>query len=79
MTCNMYIEEVSAIQLHLQEYCDSDDYILSSMVGKMMSKYNKYWREFDKVNVLLFVDVILDLRTKLGSLEYWFNDVLRVE
>jgi hypothetical protein len=29
--------------------------------------------------VLLFVAVILDLRTKLGSLEYWFNDVLRVE
>jgi hypothetical protein len=29
VTCNMYIEEVSAIQLHLQEYCDSGDYILS--------------------------------------------------
>jgi hypothetical protein len=43
VTCNMYIEEVSAIQLHLQEYCDSDDYILSSMAEKMMLKYKKYW------------------------------------
>jgi hypothetical protein len=45
VTYNMYIEEVSAIQLHLQEYCDSGDYILSSMAEKMMSKYKKYWGE----------------------------------
>ncbi|XP_062149714.1 zinc finger BED domain-containing protein RICESLEEPER 1-like [Alnus glutinosa] len=77
-TCNMYIQEVSGIQLHLQEYSDSDDYVLSSMAGKMMSKYNKYWGDLDKVNVLLFIAVILDPRTKLGSLEYWFKDVLSV-
>jgi hypothetical protein len=29
--------------------------------------------------VLLFVAIILDPRTKLGSLEYWFNDILSVE
>jgi len=49
------------------------------MAEKMMSKYNKYWGDLDKVNVLLFVAVILDPRTKLGSLEYWFNDLLSVE
>jgi len=79
VTCNMYIEEVSTIQLHLQEYCDSDDYILSSMAEKMMLKYKKYWGDLDKVNVLLFVAIILDPRTKLGSLECWFNDILSVE
>jgi hypothetical protein len=42
VTCNMYIEEVSPIQLHLQEYCDSGDYILSFMAEKMMLKYKKY-------------------------------------
>lgn len=60
MTCNIYIQEVFGIQLHLQEYCDSDDYILSSMARKMMSKYNKYWGDLDKVNVLLFVAIILN-------------------
>jgi hypothetical protein len=45
VTCNMYIEKVFAIQWHLQEYCDSGDYILSSMAEKMMSKYKKYWGE----------------------------------
>lgn len=44
-----------------------------------MSKYNKYWGDLDKVNVLLFVAVMLDPRTKLGSLEYCFKDVLSVE
>jgi len=79
VTCNMYIQEVSDIQLHLQEYGDSDGYVLSSIAGKTMSMYNKYWRDLDKVNVLLFVVVMLDLRTKLGSLEYWFKDVLSIE
>jgi hypothetical protein len=32
----------------------------------MMLKYKKYWEELDKVNVLLFVAIILDPRTKLG-------------
>jgi hypothetical protein len=79
VTCNVYIEEVSAIQLDLQEYCDSGDYILSSMTEKMMSKYKKFWGDLNKVNVLLFVIIILDPRTKLGSLECWFNDILSVE
>jgi hypothetical protein len=44
-----------------------------------MTKYNKYWEDLDRVNLLMFVAVILDLRTKLGSLEFWFKDVLSVE
>jgi hypothetical protein len=60
VTCNMYIQEVSGIQLLLQQYSDNDDYVLNSMAEKIMLKYNKYWRDIDKVNVLLFVTVILD-------------------
>jgi hypothetical protein len=44
-----------------------------------MSKYNNYWGDLDRVNVLMFVAVILDPQTKLESLEYWFKDVLTVE
>jgi hypothetical protein len=42
-------------------------------------KYNKYWCDLgnnDKVNLIMFVVVVLDPRTKLVSLEYWFKDVL---
>jgi hypothetical protein len=33
-------------------------------------KYNKYWRDLDRVNLMLFVAVVLDPRTKLDSLDY---------
>jgi hypothetical protein len=42
----------------------------SAMSDKMMTKYNKYWRDLDRVNLLMFVAVIFDPRTKLGSLEF---------
>jgi len=45
----------------------------------MLTKYNKYWGDLDRVNVLMFVAVILDPQTKLGSLEYWFKDILSDE
>jgi hypothetical protein len=44
-----------------------------------MLRYNKYWGNLDnndKVNLMMFVVVVLDPRTKLESLEYWFKDVL---
>ncbi|XP_059451427.1 zinc finger BED domain-containing protein RICESLEEPER 2-like [Corylus avellana] len=78
-TSNMYFQEVCGIQMHLQEYINSDDFVLSSMAERMMMKYNKYWGDLennDKVNLMMFVAVVLDPRTKLESLEYWFKDVL---
>jgi hypothetical protein len=75
----MYWQEICGIQMHIQSYCDSSDYVLSSMAERMMMKYNKYWGDLDKVNVFMFVAVILDPRTKLGSLEFWFKDVLNEE
>jgi len=75
----MYFQEICGIQMHLQAYSESNDYVLSFMMENMMSKYNKYWGDLDRGNVLMFVAVILDPQTKLESLEYWFKDVLTVE
>jgi hypothetical protein len=75
----MYFQKICGIQMHLQAYSESGNYILSSMVEKMLMKYNKYLGDIDRVNVLMFIVVILDPRTKLGSLEYWFKDVLSEE
>jgi hypothetical protein len=41
-TSNIYFQEICSIQMHLQEYIDNGNYVLSSMVEKMMMKYNKY-------------------------------------
>jgi hypothetical protein len=68
--------------MHLQEYIDSGDLVLSAMAKSMMLKYNKYWGDLDnndKVNLMMFVAVALDPQTKLKSLEYWFKDVLGIK
>jgi hypothetical protein len=75
----MYFQEICGIQMHLQAYSENNDYVFSFMMEKMMSKYNKYCGDLDRGNVLMFVAVILDPQTKLGSLEYWFKDVVTVE
>ena len=49
--------------MHLQEYIDSGDLELSAMAERMMLKYNKYWGDLDnndKVNLMMFVAVVLD-------------------
>ena len=65
--------------MHLQEYIDSGDLVFSAMAERMMLKYNKYFGDLnnnDKVNLMMFVAIVLDPWTKLVSLEYWFKDVL---
>jgi hypothetical protein len=75
-TSNMYFQEMCGIQMHLQDYIDNDDHVLNSMEEKMMEKYNKYWGDLDKnakINLIMFVAVIFDPRTKFVSLEFWFK------
>ena len=39
-------------------------------------EYDKYWRNFEKVNKILFIAAILDPRAKLEVLEFWFTGFL---
>ena len=36
-------------------------------------KYEKYWGNIEKMNLLLFVAVVLDPRYKMKYIVYWFN------
>jgi hypothetical protein len=69
-TSNIYFNILQNVYNCLMEYCDSDDYLLSSMVIKMKMKYDKYWRDFEKINPLLFVASVLDPRI---ILQFWFT------
>ena len=57
-TSSLYFEELSNILGHLTEYTNSDDLVLSTMAGKMMSKYQKYWGDIEKINRLLFMAAV---------------------
>ena len=43
------------------------------MVEGMKMKYEKYWGNIEKMNLLLFVAVVLDPRYKMKYIVYWFN------
>ena len=51
------------------------DSFLKRMVEGMKIKYEKYWGNIEKMNLLLFVTVVLDLdpRYKMKYIVYWFN------
>jgi hypothetical protein len=42
VTSNMYFQEICGIQMHLDEYNENGDHVLSAMSKKMKTKFNKY-------------------------------------
>jgi hypothetical protein len=72
-TSNIYFNILQKVYNCLMEYCDSDDYLLSSMTIKMKMKYDKYWGDFERIKPLLFVTSVLDPRYKMVILEFWFT------
>ena len=62
------------IQNELYKLCNLDgDSLLKRMVEGMKMKYEKYWRNIEKMNLLLFVAVVLYPRYKMKYIIYWFN------
>jgi hypothetical protein len=72
-TSNLFFETLQNVFHCLVDYCESDDYLLSSMARKMKVKYDKYWGDFEAINPLLWVAVVLDPRYKVSVLEYWLQ------
>jgi hypothetical protein len=71
-TSNMYFSILQKVYNCLIEYCDSDHILFSAMAIRMKMKYDKYWGDFEKINLLLFVTSVLDPCYKMDVLEFWF-------
>jgi hypothetical protein len=63
----------------VRDYAQSTDPLLSAMARRMKVKYDKYWGDFDRINWLLFVAVILDPQNKMVTLEYWCRNNLLIK
>ena len=63
------------IQNELYKLCSLDGgSLLKRILAKgMKMKYEKYWESIEKMNLLLFVAVVLDPRYKMKYIIYWFN------
>jgi hypothetical protein len=75
VTSNSFLHEVSSIDDILREWCVSDDFDLSVMAKRMREKYNKYWGKPEKLNMLLYVSVVLDPRYKLEYVEFVLGEM----
>ncbi|GAU33852.1 hypothetical protein TSUD_393600 [Trifolium subterraneum] len=53
--------------------CHKDDPILANMAINMKAKYEKYWGDVSKMNILVFVAVIFDPRCKFQFVSWGLN------
>jgi Domain of unknown function (DUF4413) len=75
VTSNTFFHELVVINTRLVKMGKSFDVELRLMAGKMKTKSDKYWDNLTKLNMLLFIVVILDARYKLQYINFWFENM----
>ncbi|XP_028102777.1 zinc finger BED domain-containing protein RICESLEEPER 1-like [Camellia sinensis] len=75
VTSNTFYTEIFVIENMIGQLIKDNDPILSSMAKKMKEKFDKYWRNGDKINLLLYVTVVLDPRRKMTYLQFCFSTI----
>ena len=73
VTSNSFFLELMSIHDTIELEHKKDSYLLRKMAGYMKNKFEKYWGNFDNMNHLLYVGLVLDPRYKLRYLEYCFG------
>lgn len=74
VTSNLCFMELYIIQETLNEECYNSNPIVSSMGFNMRSKYEKYWGDSDKFNLILYVAFVVDPRYKMKALVFWLKE-----
>jgi hAT family C-terminal dimerisation region/Domain of unknown function (DUF4413) len=75
VTSNAFFHELVAINTRLVKMVQSSDIELRLMAEKMKAKCEKYWDDLTKINMLLFIAVVLDARYKLKYISFWFENM----
>ena len=74
VTTNVYFHELVSLQDQLNQLCNGrGDHLLKGMAQRMKLKYDKYWGSVDRINLMLFVTVVVDPRYKLKYVKFWFK------
>ncbi|KAC9702932.1 hypothetical protein E3N88_45363 [Mikania micrantha] len=69
ITSNTYLDSISFMDSVLKQCMSSNDDQLSNMAMSMTLKFNKYWGDLNKFNLLVFIASLFDPRTKLAYLK----------
>ena len=71
VTTNVYFHELVSLQDQLNQLCNGrGDLLLKGMAQRMKLKYDKYWGSVDRINLMLFVAVVVDPRYKLKYVRF---------
>jgi hypothetical protein len=73
VTSNRYFMDLYIIQDTLNNRCLSSDPIMSTMGINIRHKYEKYWGNMDKINLMLYVAFVFDPRYKMKGLMFWLK------
>ncbi|KAL0405869.1 UNVERIFIED_CONTAM: Zinc finger BED domain-containing protein RICESLEEPER 2 [Sesamum latifolium] len=75
VTSNTFLDEISDVDDLLKEWLKGDDVYLVDMARQMKAKFDKYLENIEKMNMMLYVVVMLDPRHKYSYLRYVFKNM----
>ncbi|KAG2679651.1 hypothetical protein I3760_11G059800 [Carya illinoinensis] len=73
VTSNMLFQQISTIEHNLNKMGQSEDDLLRKMTSNMKLKFDKYWGNMNKMNMIVYVAFVLDPRYKITALSYWLK------
>ncbi|XP_062099804.1 zinc finger BED domain-containing protein RICESLEEPER 2-like [Humulus lupulus] len=73
VTSNLFFQEILEVQIELNDMKSSTDELMSKMAGSMQLKFDKYWGNVEKINLLQYIASILDPRFKLDVVHNGFR------
>lgn len=73
VTSNTFLDEISDVDD--PKWLRSDDAALVDMASRMKTKFDRYWGNIDKMNMKLYVAVMLDPRHKFNYLLFVFKNM----
>uniref|UniRef100_A0A803LUS7 BED-type domain-containing protein n=1 Tax=Chenopodium quinoa TaxID=63459 RepID=A0A803LUS7_CHEQI len=75
VSLNLFFHELVSVAVLMKDLVSSDDVDMCLMACRMKEKYEKYWGDPEKINLLIFIVVVLDPRYKLDYVEWMITEI----
>ena len=79
ITSNTFLHDICTVYTTLRNWQINPDLQLSAMANRMRAKFDKYWGNVEKMNMLIYVASILDPRKKLEFVRFCFFEMYDIE
>ncbi|CAI9301416.1 unnamed protein product [Lactuca saligna] len=79
VTANMHFHEILGVLASLLEWTQDDDINIVLMGDQMRKKFNKYYGDFGKTNVMVLVAIALDPRYKMRFVNFSLRKIYHLD